>query len=171
MGAEGFRFWRLAFMVRLSQLQQAAAGVILEQFGVAHIAAKRIDTLVTAHVHHLENRRPFGGGRCEESAAQAVAAEVRSVEPDAAGTLLHDARDNAIGETIDAELAAFRDRAEYRAFGDASAIEPAAQRFDRAADRARCNRDRGWARERGVSRSEAIRVMILGAFKGRMTKR
>jgi hypothetical protein len=62
-----------------------------------------------------------------------VAAEVGSVEPGAAGALLHDAGDHAIRKPRGAELAAFGNRAEHRALRDARAIEPGAQRFDRAA--------------------------------------
>src|SRR6266481_5193966 len=48
-------------------LKQPRSGVILEQLGVANIAAQNVNRAVTAHVHHLEDRRTPAGGRCQEA--------------------------------------------------------------------------------------------------------
>jgi len=51
----------------------SAPGVILEQRGIAHVAAERIDRSVAAHVHHLEDAGPLLGGRRQEARPEAVA--------------------------------------------------------------------------------------------------
>ncbi len=48
-------------------LKQPRSGVILEQLGVANIAAQNVNRAVMAHVHHLEDRRTPAGGRCQEA--------------------------------------------------------------------------------------------------------
>jgi hypothetical protein len=62
--------------------------VILENLGIAHIAAKRVDRLVTGLIHHLKNARAALGGRREEARAERVASEQCGIEADILGITL-----------------------------------------------------------------------------------
>jgi len=74
--------------------------VILEQLGVANIATQGVNRAVAAHVHHLEDRRATGGGRCQEARAQRVSRELRGIEPQPFGVFLHNVRHALIGQAL-----------------------------------------------------------------------
>jgi hypothetical protein len=78
--------------------EQPRPSVILENLSVAHVSAKRVDALVSALVHHLENRRAALGGRREESRAKRVASEQRGIEADVLGVRLDDIGDRLRGQ-------------------------------------------------------------------------
>ncbi len=80
------------------RLKESRPCVIPEQLGVPHIAAQSVHALMTAHVHHLENRRTPSGGAGQEPRSQRVPGETRRIEPDAGGMGLDDLGHAAIGQ-------------------------------------------------------------------------
>jgi hypothetical protein len=49
--------------------------MILENLGIAHVAAQGINRMVAAYVHHFENGCAALCGRCEEASPQRVTGE------------------------------------------------------------------------------------------------
>ena len=45
------------------QLKQSRSRMVLEQFGVANVAAQGVNRLMTAHIHHFEDGHTCAGGR------------------------------------------------------------------------------------------------------------
>jgi hypothetical protein len=52
-----------AYVAGACDLKQSCPGVILENLGIANIAAQGINRAVAAHVHHLKDRGAAFGGR------------------------------------------------------------------------------------------------------------
>ena len=102
--------------------------MILEQLGVANIATQGVNRAVAAHVHHLEDRRATGGGRCQEARAQRVSRELRGIEPQPFGVFLHNVRHALIGQAL-AHIAVLVDAAKERARANASGSDPLLETF------------------------------------------
>jgi hypothetical protein len=82
--------------------------VILENLGIAHVAAERVDTFMPAHAHHFKYRCAAFCGRREEARAQTVSGEQRGIKADVLGVRLDDIGDRLRGQPR-ADLAALPD--------------------------------------------------------------
>ena len=71
--------------------------MIAKEVGIANVAAE-VSIDVSAHIHHLEDRGPAARGRSEKTGAEGVPAELRGIEADAIGAVLHHVRHRAVGK-------------------------------------------------------------------------
>lgn len=71
-----------------SLLEKSFACVILEQLGVANIAAHCLDRAMTRNIHDLEQACAGFRGRRDEAGAKRVGAELLGIETDAHGVPL-----------------------------------------------------------------------------------
>jgi hypothetical protein len=123
--------------------EQSGSCVIPECVRVAHVATQRVDRLVPAHVHHLEQRGPAGSCGGKEARAEAMPRKRISIEPQARRIALHDQGHALRREPIRQYLAAFAHPTKQRPVGDGGGGEPVHHRRDRASDRAAADRDNG----------------------------
>ncbi len=86
----------LAQVDRTRVLQEAFAGVVVEQPGVPDIAREHLHGFVTADLLDLPDVGPCAGGSGDKACAEAVPGIARRVQPGGQGAGLHDAGDGVV---------------------------------------------------------------------------
>ena len=96
--------------------EKPLSGMILEQFGVAHIIGQNLHRFMSADLLQLEDRRPLRRAFGDEARAQRMPTELRRIVSRRGGMPLHQPRDRAVaGKLLDRQDHPSLPRRDFRA--------------------------------------------------------
>ena len=116
--------------MRLAASEEAFPGTVVEGPGPAVVDLHGFDLPVPGDVHDLQEVGAVGERRGDEAGPQRVAGEQRGIEPGRGRAGLHDLRGGTVRQRGRADPSEPVDRAEQRAGGDLSGLEPGVERGD-----------------------------------------